>query len=142
MFSVVVFLDKLCPIVLDACFELLTWIFFLSNWVYEQAYNITCFLDIHRMLCLRIICSKTPICLSLLISPERKKGRNGVLKFFHRDWRRCTKSYPRMVKTISLGMWRKPYLTYTLSVCTRPTSVFWLKHLINKTWSVCLFVLV
>ena len=74
-------------------------------------------------------------------APHRKEnGRNDVLKFFHRDWRRCTKSYPRMVKTISLGMWRQPHWTYTLSVCTCPTSVFRSKHLSHKLGaSFCLF---
>ena len=67
-----------------------------------------------------IICSKKPICLSLLISPHRKRnGRNSVSKFFHRDWRRCTMSYPRMVKTIILGMWRtSPLNQQTLGLHT------------------------
>ena len=38
--------------------------------------------------------------------------------FFHRDWGRCTMSYPRMVKTISLGMWTSPLNQNTLGLHT------------------------
>ena len=38
------------------------------------------------------------------VTPQKGNGRNGVLKFFQRNWKRCTMSYPRMVKAISLGM--------------------------------------
>ena len=70
--------------------------------------------------------------------------KNCVSKFFHRDWRRCTMSYLRMVKSISLGMWRQPHWIYTLSVCTRLISVFLSMHFIAWTWSVfyLFFVLV
>ena len=67
-----------------------------------------------------IICIKKPICLSLLISPHRKEMRETVFwSFFYRDWRRCTMSYPRMVKTISVGMWRtSPLNQHTLGLHT------------------------
>ena len=37
------------------------------------------------------------------VTPQKRNGRNSVLKFFHRDWRRCTMSYPKMVKNHKLG---------------------------------------
>ena len=53
------------------------------------------------------------------VTPQKRNGRNSVLKFFHRDWRRCTMSYPRMVKTISLGIWRtSPLDLHTLGLHT------------------------
>ena len=67
---------------------------------------------------------ETYLLISTNITPQKRDGRNCVLKFFHRDWRRCTMSYPSMVKTISLG----PHWTKTLSVCTRLTSVFLSMH--------------
>ena len=91
-----------------------------------------------------IICSKKPICLSLLILPPQKRyGRNGVLKFFHRDWRRCTMSYPRMVKTISLGMWRtSPLNQHTLGLHTSNFCFFIWNTLSHKLGaSFCLFLL-
>ena len=64
-----------------------------------------------------IICSKKLVYLSLLMSPHRKEiGEIVFLKFFHGDWRRCTMSYPRMVKTISLGMWTSPLDLSTLGL--------------------------
>ena len=67
-----------------------------------------------------IICSKKLVYLSLLnITPQKIDGRNCVLKFFHSDWRRCTMSYPRMVKTINLGMFFKsPLNQHTLGLHT------------------------
>ena len=57
--------------------------------------------------------------ISTNITPQKRNGRNSVLKFFHRDWRRCTTSSPRMVKTISLGMWRtSPLNQHTLGLHT------------------------
>ena len=52
------------------------------------------------------------------ITPQKRNGRNCVLKFFHRDWRRCTMSYPRMVKSIILGMWTYPLDLNTLGLHT------------------------
>ena len=51
---------------------------------------------------------ETCLFISTNVTPQKRNGRNCVLNFFHRDWRRCTKSYPRMVKAISLGMWTSP----------------------------------
>ena len=66
-----------------------------------------------------IICSKKLVYLSLLISPHRKEmGEIVFWIFFHRDCRRCTMSYPRMVKTIILGMWTSPLNQHTLSLHT------------------------
>ena len=62
---------------------------------------------------------ETCLFISTNITPHKRNGRNCVLKFFHRDWRRCTMSYPRMVKTISLGMWRtSPLDLHTLGLHT------------------------
>ena len=61
---------------------------------------------------------ETCLFISTNITPQKRNGRNSVLKFFHRDWRRCTMSYPRMVKTISLGMWTSPLNQHTLGLHT------------------------
>ena len=62
---------------------------------------------------------ETYLFISTNITPRKRNERNSVLKFFHRDWRRCTMSYPRMVKTISLGMWRtSPLNQHTLGLHT------------------------
>ena len=62
---------------------------------------------------------ETCLFISTNITPQKRDGRNCVLKFFfHRDWRRCTMSYPRMVKTISLGMWTSPLDLNTLGLHT------------------------
>ena len=61
---------------------------------------------------------ETCLFISTNITPQKRDGRNCVLKFFHRDWRRCTMSYPRMVKTISLGMWTSPLDLHTLGLHT------------------------
>ena len=53
------------------------------------------------------------------MSPHRKEmGETVFWNFFHRDWRRCTMSYPSMVKTISLGMWTSPLNQNTLGLHT------------------------
>ena len=61
---------------------------------------------------------ETCLFISTNIAPQKRDGRNCVLKFFHRDWRRCTMSYPKMVKTISLGMWTSPLNQNTLGLHT------------------------
>ena len=61
---------------------------------------------------------ETCLFISTNITPQKRDGKNCVLKFFHRDWRRCTMSYPRMVKTISLGMWTSPLNQNTLGLHT------------------------
>ena len=61
---------------------------------------------------------ETCLFISTNITPQKRDGRNCVLKFFHRDWRRCTKSYPRMVKAIRLGMWTSPLNQKTLGLHT------------------------
>ena len=62
---------------------------------------------------------ETCLFISTNINPQKRDGRNCVSKFFHRDWRRCTMSYPRMVKTKSLVMWRtSPMNLHTLGLHT------------------------
>ena len=79
--------------------------------------------------------------ISTNITPQKRNGRNSVLKFFHRDWRRCTISYPRMVKTISLGMRRtSPLNQNTLGLHTSNFCFFIWNTLSHKLGaSFCLF---
>ena len=118
-FAAVSFLDRFCPILFDACFELLTWILLiqLSLLIGIQHYTISG--HSHEFLSSDYKQQVMHLSITTNVTPRKRSGRNSVLKFFHRDWRRCTMSYPSMVKTISLGMWRtSPLNKHTLGLHT------------------------
>ena len=77
-----VFLDEFCPIVFYACFELLTWIFFiqLSLWVGIQHYTLSG--HSYKFLSKDFMQQEIYLSITTNITPQKRNGRNGVLKFF------------------------------------------------------------